>query len=92
MLASPIIQQVRAQVAPLLWTRLWRRSGYVYAAEMSRMVLTPLETMVRDQFGVSLPQQIKQAVETHSTLIGDGALLDFCITVLGCTHTLPEQW
>jgi len=48
--------------------------------------------MVREQFGMPLPQPIQQAVELHSTMIGDGAPLDFCITVLGCTHTLPEHW
>jgi hypothetical protein len=50
MLANPIVQQVRAQFAPLLWTWFWRRAGYLYTIEMTRMV--------QDQLGMSLPDSI----------------------------------
>ncbi|MEA5464793.1 hypothetical protein [Leptothoe sp. PORK10 BA2] len=92
MLASPVIKQVQAQFAPLLWTQFWRRGGHLYAVEMNRMVSDPLVETVRERFGMSLPDPIERAVEAQSSMISDGALLDFCITVLGCTHTMTEHW
>ena len=91
-LASPIVEQVRKQFAPLLWTRFWRRMGYLYVTEMFRTVSPPLNELVREQFGGELPEKIQKTIDGHISMVSDGALLDFCITVLGCTHTMPEHW
>ncbi|WP_146008663.1 hypothetical protein [Fischerella thermalis] len=44
------------------------------------------------RYGRTLPDPIKQAIELNSSMINDGAVLHFCITILGCTHTEPERW
>jgi hypothetical protein len=104
MLASPIVEQIRKQFAPLLWTRFWRRIGYLYAieafptenlytTEMLPKEYYPLRELVRRQFGgMPLPEAIQNTINVHINMVSDGALLDFCITFLGCTHTMPEHW
>jgi hypothetical protein len=91
-IVSPIIQQIRAQFLPILWTRFWRRGGYVYATEMHRTIVYPLMAKVRDEFGWTLPDSIQRTIEVQASMVSDGALLDFCMTTLGCTHTEVEQW
>jgi hypothetical protein len=91
-LVAPIIQQVRAQFLPILWTRFWRRSGQIYARGTAQAVADPFREMLRAQFGSTLADPIVQTIETHGSAISDLANLDFCMTVLGCTHTEPQRW
>jgi hypothetical protein len=58
---------------------------------MFRTVFVPLG-LLQEHFGGDLPKHIQHAIEGHFSMVSDGALLDFCITVLGCTHTMPEHW
>jgi hypothetical protein len=91
-IAGPIIQQVRAQFLPILWTRLWRRLGRVHANAMGLMVANSVQEMLPKQFGLTRDDPILRTIETQGSAISDMALLDFCIEVLGCTHTEPERW
>ena len=89
---GPIIQQVRAQFLPILWTRFWRRSGLFYARSTAQLIAAPAKEMLQDRFDPTLCDPVLMAIETHGSAISDLAHLDFCITVLGCTHTEPERW
>jgi hypothetical protein len=91
-LITPIFRQVRAQFLPILWTRFWRRWGQIYAAATSLAVSDPLIEVLQEEFGLKFPDPICHAIEIQGSAISDVALLDFCITVLGCTHTEPQRW
>jgi hypothetical protein len=91
-LITPIIEQVRAQFLPILWTEFWRRRGKMYAAATSLAATDPLLGVLQTEFGSKFPLPILQAIEIHGSAISDLAMLDFCMHVLGCTHTEPQLW
>jgi hypothetical protein len=91
-LITPIIGQVRAQFLPILWTQFWRRRGQMYAAATSLAASDPLLAVLQDEFGAKFPPPILQTIEMHGSAISDLAMLDFCMNVLGCTHTELELW
>lgn len=89
--ASGIPTQLRRQVAPLLWTHLWRCRGYMVGVLTRRHVSYPIASALQECLGYPLNRQTVDQLSALS-VIGDVAILDFLISELGCQHSFDQQW
>jgi hypothetical protein len=91
-LGEGITKQIKQQFAPPLWTWFWRRTGYLYTLEIVNGVYYPLIESLEERSGSLLSEQTKRQLQSLFQNVSDIAMLDFCISVLGCSHDSSEKW
>ncbi|PZV03542.1 MAG: hypothetical protein DCF22_26120 [Leptolyngbya sp.] len=90
--ASGMHEQLRKQVTPLLWTRLWRRQSYVLGAKLSFSLHTSIIAALEAQLKCPLIVETQEQIRAIAKAAGDVAILDFLTATLGCNHDFAQQW